>query len=316
MADVVRRGADQLAEHGPGADQRPGPAHVEVTGGVAAGLVEAGVRTARAVPPGGLRVGVEVEQVGAVDELEVDRQVVVVELVDPVDQGDLLGGHVGGAEVRRVLGVREQREPVDALLDVLVRAEPRGPIDRAQHGRELALGELLLGARQAAAGVAEVDRGARDVERRVDVPGAAGSGVAHRGVEAHRGQVQGDGAARVVEGAARPGADLGMGGGQPRLHHLGLLDREPLGAAARRRDVEDRRAPSASASRGARRSRRGPPCTSPARRVASRRRAGRRRPAGRARRRRPRRPRQRQRRRGEHDGDQVPGPGMRLMDAA
>ena len=44
-------------------------------------------------------------------------EVVVVDLVDPVDQGDLLGQHVGGAEVGGVRRVAGQGESVEAPRD-------------------------------------------------------------------------------------------------------------------------------------------------------------------------------------------------------
>ena len=121
VADVVVVGADELAEHD--------PVGVQAAAGAAGQLGgrEASLAAARAVGAGGLGRGVEVQLVGVVDQHQSDREVVVVDLVDPVDQRDLLGQHVGGAEVGRVARVGGQRQPVGAQLDRVSRASRRRP---------------------------------------------------------------------------------------------------------------------------------------------------------------------------------------------
>ena len=118
VADVVVGGADELAEHGAVPAERRDVADVEVAGdGRSASCRRASKHGA--APHGPLapvalasvsRLSLSVSLISRSS----DREVVVVDLVDPVDQRDLLGEHVGGAEVGRVRRVRGQREAVES----------------------------------------------------------------------------------------------------------------------------------------------------------------------------------------------------------
>ena len=100
-------GADDLADHDPVAREARAARDVRQR--------EAGRDAARAVRADRLRPRVEVQQVVVRDQLELDRQVVLVDLADAVDQRDLRRGHVGrAAVVGRVARIGDQREPVGA----------------------------------------------------------------------------------------------------------------------------------------------------------------------------------------------------------
>ena len=170
MADVVAVGADDLTDHEDVAGQQGAGAAAGLR--VDVGRVVAAVGAAGPVRAGGLGRGVEVEPVGAVDQHHPDRQVVVVDLVDPVDQRGLLGQHVRGAEVRRVAGVGEEGEAVGPALDHLTGRLPGRGGDRPGQRVEVRLDQRTLGGGQGGPQVAEVGRGAAPVERGVDVPGA------------------------------------------------------------------------------------------------------------------------------------------------
>ena len=107
VADVVVRGADDLADHEAGARRAGAAGDLR--------LREARGRAAGAVRCGGGAPVVEVEEVVVRDQGHPDRQVVFVDLVDPVDQRDLGRGHVRRpAHVGGVARVGDQREPVGA----------------------------------------------------------------------------------------------------------------------------------------------------------------------------------------------------------
>ncbi len=214
------RRAHELAEDDPVPVQGGAAAAGEVRGG------EARSRPARSVGLGGLGGGVEVELVGLVDEHHPDRQVVVVDVVDPVHQGDLLGEHVGGAEVGRVRRVGDQREPVGAQAHLgagrlarVGRGVPEGGLV------ELGLHEAALRCGHRAAEVGQVEAVVA-VVRRVDVPRPLRAGPAHGRVEAGRRQVEADRGGRVGHAATGVRRDLGVGRRQPRLHDRRLGDRE------------------------------------------------------------------------------------------
>ena len=219
VADVVVGGADQLAEHRAVAAQRAARrrSRAGCTGRRAGRSGWPPGRSTACAPhgpsaPSALAVGVEVELVGVVDQPHGDGQVVVVDLVDPVDQRDLLGQHVLGAEVGGVRRVAGQREAVDLLDDLGcplaadLAARERAVDRRGSRARRTA---GRRSASTAARVVAQVRGGAARVVRGVDEPRALAVGAAHRGVEAHRRDVEGDRGARVVERAARPGAIRG-----------------------------------------------------------------------------------------------------------
>ena len=108
VADVVVRRADDLADD----DALPRCRAAEDLG-----LREAAGGAAGTVRRRGRAVVVQVEEVVVRNELHPDRQVVLVDLVDAVHQGDLGRRHVGRpAEERRVAGVGDHREPVGAEL--------------------------------------------------------------------------------------------------------------------------------------------------------------------------------------------------------
>ena len=233
VAHVVAGGADELAEHDAVAVERGAGAAGELGGR------EARSRAARTVGLGGLGGGVEVELVGVVDEHHPDREVVVVDLVHPVHQGDLLGEHVGGAEVVGVRRVGDQRQAVgpqahlgaggfgqaraEALDGVLV---------------ELGLDQAAVTAGQVAVAVGEVDAVVA-VPGRVDVPGGTVTRAADRGVEAHRREVEADRGGRVADGATGVGGQLGVAGGEAVLHHGDLVDAEVDEVAVGRGDGHD-----------------------------------------------------------------------------
>ena len=249
VADVVVGGADQLTEDGAVLAEGRAAAEVEVAEGVVTLVgrpvvvvrVEARGRAARAVGAGRLRVGVEVERVGVVDQAQLDGEVVVVDLVDPVDQGDLLGQHVLAAEVGGVGRVGGQREAVVAPVRRHVGDAVGGPGlgDGLAQGLDLTLGTTLGRRREVGRAVAQVGGGAAAVEGRVDVPVGLGAGLAHEGVEAHRRDVERDRGLRVVDAHAGPGLDLGVRRGELRLHGLGPLDAEGLQRAVRAGDLDD-----------------------------------------------------------------------------
>ena len=146
-----------------------------------------------------------------------------------------------GADEGRVRRVGEQRQPVGAQRDRRTRAlaERR----RARRGRshlcpgarrQRRLDQAALGRRQVGAGVGEVEAVVGAVGR-VDVPGRPVA--AHRGVHAGRGRVEPD-RGRALDGGAGPGPQLGMGGGQLRLHHRRRCHPERDQATGRVRDLD------------------------------------------------------------------------------
>ena len=244
VADVVVGRADQLAQDDLVARQRAhvtvGQLALDVVGGVGVQGV-AGVRAARTVRPGRLLDGVEIELLGPVDEHHPDRQVVVVDLVDAGHQGDLLGQHVLGAEVVGVRRVAQQRQPVDPLHHRGAgrrRCRRTLRLDGPRDGGQLPFDRRARGLRKAAAVVDEVLGGAALVVRRVDEPGVLAVGATHRRVEAHGGDVEGDGRAAVVERHTRPGLQLAVRSCELRLHHRGALDGEAFGVAGRGGQLE------------------------------------------------------------------------------
>ena len=170
VPDVVVAGPDDLAEDGLVARQQGAGAARQLRRGEARG------RAAGTVGLDGLGVGVEVELVGLVDEDHVDAQVVVVDLVDPVHQGDLLRQDVRAPEVAGVGLVGQEREPVGALDDDATRpfADGRGALGGVELDLvQVGLDQLLLRRRQGGAEVGDVEAVVAVVGR-VDVPEAPG----------------------------------------------------------------------------------------------------------------------------------------------
>ena len=177
---------------------------------------------------------VEVQDVVAGDEVELDREVVLVDLVDAVDERDLGGGDVRRAVVRRVGRVARQREAVVADRDeVAGRGGRLGPAGRRRARRErAALDEAAVRVLvDVPAAVADVD-GLVAVVVGIDVPAAART--ADRGVQALQGEVERQRRAGLVDARAAVGGDLRMLRGERRLHHRRRLDREALHAPAGR----------------------------------------------------------------------------------
>ena len=179
VADVVGARADDLADH------------VAVAVEHRAARVrrrEARRRAARAVGLVGERDRVEVELVVVADQDHPDRRLVLVDLGDAVDQGDLGRGHVGAAAVvGGVARVRGQREPEGVQLD-LGPGERRGRLDLGCELLDLLLDEALV-VGEITGEVADVDAVVALVVR-VDEVGALGR--AHRRVEAEPGDVGAD----------------------------------------------------------------------------------------------------------------------------
>jgi hypothetical protein len=214
VGEVVAGGAQDPPRDGVGAVERLALAALQLLRGVTGG------RAARAVRPGRGRVRVEVELVVARDQHQAHREVLLVDLVEPVDQHDL-GRRRRARGRRRVVRVREQRQPVDAQRDRVAAgrdgARRERPCDTAARfaerwcgGRLTAVGDVLPVAR-------------------VDVPGARRR--AHRRVEADRREVQPGARGRVVEPARGVGLDLRVRGRQPRFHDRRLGHGEALEAA-------------------------------------------------------------------------------------
>ena len=258
VTDVVVVGADDLTDDG-----LVGVEHVAAVGGVG----EAGGRAARAVGAREQRLGVEVELVVVVDQHQVERDVGVVDLVDPVDQRHLRAGddlvdlghvgvvdrHLGADELVGVRRVGGHREAVlagdDRCAGLLAGAPGGGPLLGACAG--LGRGVLRLeGARQGglvegprrverAQAVGDVERVARQVGvlvGRLDVPGV--DAVDDAGVEARDGRVEADRRGRAVDARAGVGPDLGVLGGEAVLHGADRRDPEALGAALGQRQRE------------------------------------------------------------------------------
>ena len=238
MADVVVRGADDLAEHDPVPAERAAGTAGQLRSG------EARSRAARPVRADRVGVRVQVGLVGVVDQHEPDRGLVLVDLVDAVHQRDLGRGHIrGAAEVRRVRLVGDEREPVRAQH---VTGGRTAAVRRELDGRRrdllvvafLELERPVRVLRQVARVVDDVGVVVR-LARRVDVPVALRR--ADRGVEAERADVRANRRGGIVEPATAVGADLGMGTREPRLHDRRVLEREALREAARAGQGEDER---------------------------------------------------------------------------
>ncbi len=232
VADVVAVGADEEAEGDPVAvEQAAGAAVVELVERVATR------RPAGTVRSEGLRLGVDVELVGLVDQQHPDREVVVVDLVDAVHQRHLLRQDVLGAEVARVRRVGDQREAERAAQDLVTLVGLPGLRRDVELVElllvELGLDESLLGCGKGRPEVGEVEAVVAVVGR-VDEPGRPGA--AHGGVEAHRRDVEADARARA-DGRAGVRRDLGVGGGQTGLHHRRVddaeVDERPVGGRHR-----------------------------------------------------------------------------------
>ena len=165
VPDVVVRRADDLADH----EARSGGARAARD----LRLREAGGRAARTV---GRRRGVprvEVEEVVVRDQLHPDREVVLVDLADPVHQRDLRGGDVRNAVVRRVPRVGDHGEPV----------EPEHVTGRRIDGRVVVADDLVARER---GGVA-----VRGLDRvRLEVPGGIGDEADVEGARRVGGRVQ------------------------------------------------------------------------------------------------------------------------------
>ncbi|MDX6720410.1 MAG: hypothetical protein QOJ63_2664 [Solirubrobacteraceae bacterium] len=225
MADVVVGGADQLPDHGP----RPVERRNVATGGVRSRVARGGA--ARAVGSCHLRRGVQVEQVVARDEAQVDREIVLVDLVDAVDEDHLGRGDVGGAVVGRVRRIAHQREAIRAQPHGLAVLGGRGGYRLAPGGRrhDVVLAEATARG-QVGAAVADV-QALIGVVVGVDVPGSGRP--ADGRVQAERGQVEVDGRAGVVDARAAVGRDLRVRGGQGGLHQRRLLHGEAPEAPVR-----------------------------------------------------------------------------------
>ena len=197
VADVVVGGADQLAEDGAVLAERQDAAEVEIAGMSSSGAPLSSTSKHGAAPHGPsapvasasvsrLSLSVSLTRRSSV------REVVVVDLVDPVDQGDLLGQHVGGAEVGGVGRVGGQREPVEVALDGWPASGSlsRGPRlrRRCRAARSTSPSwRRFSGCRQVDGAVAEVRGGAAAVVGRVDVPVAP----CHRACARRRGSPSG-----------------------------------------------------------------------------------------------------------------------------
>ena len=198
---------------------------------------EARSRAAGAVRSRGQVVRVEVQQVVVRDQLQPDRQVVLVDLVDAVHQRDLRGRDVRrAAEVGRVARIRDQGEPVCAelLADARSRAAPG---ERPVRGARLVLDERSVGALRLARVIARVEARVALHEVRVDVPVA--SGRAHRGMEPEGRQVRVQRGARIGDPAAAVGVDARVTRGEAGRHDRRLLEREALELPVRSGEVEN-----------------------------------------------------------------------------
>ena len=223
VADVVAAGPGDAVGDEVVLDDRLAVARV-------AGAARVARRRARARRSGAavLGVGIEVEGVVAVDQHELDREIVVVELVDPVHQRHLGRGDVLGAEVGGVRRVADQGQPVRALDDRVTRVQGGGQDGARPVGQDRRLLEhALVDVGQIAAPVGDVGALVAPVVR-VHVPGAARR--PHRRVEAERGDVEADRGGRVRDAAPGVRADLGVPGGEARLHDRRLDDPEALDA--------------------------------------------------------------------------------------
>ena len=206
--------------------------------------VEARRGAARTVGAGGLGVGVEVELLGVVDQPQLGGEVVVVDLVDPVDQGDLLGQHVRRCRSRRRTTGRWSAPGGSSGAGPAARRRVRGrraaPATVSRQRRDLALDDAAARLRgRSADAVAQVRGGAAPVVGRVDVPVARPPGVRTKawkpiGVMSRR-----DGGTRVVDADARPGGDLGVSRGELGLHGWVRSTPERLQAAVGSGDLDD-----------------------------------------------------------------------------
>ena len=247
VPDVVRRRADEVAQHQPGATDGGQPALVEHPRVVADGLLEAGGRPAGPVLARGLGGGVEVEPLGVLGQHEADAEVVVVDLVDPGHQRDLGGQHVLGAPVVGVRRVVEQRQPVGAPHDLstLRWSSSRSPLveARAKRATRPRDGDVL----GRSGSEVSLTRAGLETIHRDDVPSPTGRAgrlddplavPPHRGGDPQRGDGDGDGLAGVLHRATGVRRQLGVPGGQPRLHDLDRLHVELDALPARGRQLE------------------------------------------------------------------------------
>ncbi len=137
VADVVAARTDDLADHVARASRARAARDLR--------LREACSRAAGAVRRRRQVVRVEVQIVVARDQLQPDRQVVLVDLVDSVDERDLRGRDVRrAAEVRRVARIRDQRQAVGAELLADVRSRVASG-ERPVRGAQLVLDEGSVG---------------------------------------------------------------------------------------------------------------------------------------------------------------------------
>ena len=172
-----------------------------------------------------LGIRVEIEEIVVRDQLQPDREVVVVNVRDTVHQGDLRGGHVPWpAVVRRVGRVADQRGAIRPQ-EVARRGE-LGHLDRQPGGLDHGVVVRVPGVLGIPDEVAGVDaRRAGDVVR-VDVPVAVCR--ADRGPEAERGQVSVDRRRQIRDASSAIGLDPGMAPGQAGRHDRRLLECEPV----------------------------------------------------------------------------------------
>ena len=86
VADVVIRRADDLPDHKPRAGRAGAAGHLR--------LREAAGRATGSIWPDRLRPRVQVEQIVVIDQHHEDREIVLIDLIDPVHQRDLRRSHI------------------------------------------------------------------------------------------------------------------------------------------------------------------------------------------------------------------------------